>query len=83
MYISQNINAYKSTLNEFGKKAIDLNYIGSSEKDITNFIEDIVLNGNDRLKEEREQFYNKYLLPPHNKSVAEYTYNHIITSLKL
>lgn len=83
MYISQDINAYKSMLNEFGKKAIDLNYIGSSKQNILNFIEDIVLNGNDKLKKDRSFFYEKYLLPPHRKNVAEFTYNNIVTALKI
>ena len=81
MFITQDLNAYKGMLNKFGKMAIDLHYVGKTEQDIKSFIKNQVLLNNDPLKTEREIFYHKYLLPPHNLTVADYTYQNIIKSL--
>lgn len=56
---------------EFGKRALDVHYAGYSIQDIERFVEEVVLGGNDPKKEERERFYNKYLLPPNGQSVAQ------------
>ena len=81
MYVSQDIEAYKRMLNNFGKMAIDLHYIGKTKNDVIEFIEKQVFDGSDPLKEKRIKFYNDYLVPSHGMSVAQYTYNDIITSL--
>ncbi len=83
MYVSKDIDAYKNTLNDFGKMTIDMHYIGKTEQDILFFIEDKVLRNNDPMKSQRDSFFHNYLVPPHNMSVAEYTYQHIISSLGL
>ena len=81
MYISQDIDAYKNTLNDFGKMTIDMHYIGKTENDIRTFIKYQVLQDIDPMKEQRGIFYKHYLIPSHKQSVAEYTYNHIIEAL--
>lgn len=82
MYISQDIEAYKDMLNDFGKKAIDVHYIGKNSDDVISFVEKQLISGIDPMKDQRNLFYQKYLIPFHGISVAEYTYNHIITSLQ-
>lgn len=54
-----------------GSEALECYYHGSEKEEIRHFIEDVVLGGNDPKKEERERFYNKYLLPPNGQSVAQ------------
>lgn len=56
---------------DFGKIALSVHYDGHSRTDIERFIEDVVLGGNDPKREERERFYEKYLLPPGGQSVAQ------------
>lgn len=51
------------SFNDFGRMSFAQHYIGRSVKDIENFIDDVVLNGNDPMKESRQQFYEEYLYP--------------------
>lgn len=81
MYVSQDLKAYTDTLSEFGRKAVNLHYIATCEEDIYRFIEYQVLDGNDPMLPERQEFYDKYLLPPNDKSVAENTLEDILQSL--
>ena len=81
MYVTRDINAYKEMLNDFGKIAIDLHYIGKTMLDVISFVENTVLKDNDPLKSKRIEFYDKYLIPSHGMSVAQYTYNNIVSSL--
>ena len=55
----------------FGRLAFDMHYKGYSRNDIENFIERVVLGGDDSMLIERQEFFNKYLLPPNGKSVAQ------------
>ena len=52
---------------------MNLHYVGKDERDIIDFIENVVLNGNDPMKPDRQQFKKDYLLPPNGKTVAENT----------
>lgn len=73
MYIANNLEEILTDRSEFGKLAILHHYIGKCKEDIINFIENIVLQGNDPMKPDREVFYKNYLLPPNGKSVTENT----------
>lgn len=74
--------AYKiSTQNDFGIKALNVHYKGRNEQDVVLFIEQVLLQGNDPMKAEREKFYKEYLLPPRGKSVAKATAEIIVKSL--
>ena len=55
----------------FGRLAFGIHYKGYSQKDIENFIERIVLEGNDSMLAARQEFFNNYLLPPNGKTVAQ------------
>ena len=57
--------------NIVGLKAYQCHYHGSCTGDITEFLEKVVLKGDDFMQEQREQFYNDVLLPPNGCSVAE------------
>ena len=73
MYIATDFERQVEEKNEFGKLAMRQHYVGTSEPDIVRFIEDVVLAGNDPMKEGRVQFKKDYLLPPNEKTVAENT----------
>lgn len=81
MYVTKDLDEYKKMLNDFGRMAIDIHYIGHNTDDVESFVKNQILMGYDPLKEERHAFYKKYLLPPHNDTVAQFTYNAIVKSL--
>jgi len=73
MYVADNFEQLLSERSEFGELAMRQHYVGKCKDDIINFIDNVVLNGDDPMKKSRKDFYNKYLLPPNGKSVAENT----------
>ena len=66
-------------LNDFGKEIYSLLYHaeGDLKKQICEFIENVVLDGNDPLKEQRIKFVNSNMRPPNNKTAAENVYSYI------
>ena len=73
LYVASNIKEQLKDKNDFGKIAMNLHYVGEGEKDIIDFIDNVVLNGDDPMKPQRQQFKREYLLPPNGKTVAENT----------
>jgi len=73
MYIADNFEEQLIGKSDFGKTAMRLHYVGKCKEDIVYFIENIILQGEDPMKPNREHFYKQYLLPPNGKSVAENT----------
>lgn len=73
MYVATDFEIQFDEKNDFGKLAMHQHYVGRCEQDIVRFIEDVVLAGNDPMKEGRLQFKRNYLLPPNGKTVAENT----------
>ena len=69
-------NGNDHDLNKFGQMSLDQYYIGKTTEDINLFIKNVI-SGIDPRREEREQFYKQYLLPPGGNSAC---YN-IINSL--
>lgn len=63
--------------NAFGEKAFDLHYKGRTHEDIEHFIQNVI-KGIDPMRNEREKFYNDYLLPPHGKTACENIINSIL-----
>lgn len=64
-------------LNEFGKRAFDLHYIGRNSEDIELFINNVI-EGNDYMKDLRMRFYSECLLPPFGNSASNNIINSII-----
>lgn len=77
MYLS-NGKPHTDTLNEFGKTAYKAHVIGHSKNDICNFIQDII-NGQDALKYERENFLQKYLTIPNSRNASLNIINSILS----
>ena len=73
MYVAQNFEEQLKEKNDFGKLAMNLHYVGRGKQDIVDFIENVVLAGEDPLKPQRQQFLEDYLIPPHGKTVVENT----------
>lgn len=83
MFASKDIKEIRNEADDYGAKCLDLHYIGRSVEAVRNFIEEVVLKGNDPKKKDREDFYNHYLLPPHGCSVGENIYNDVLKTLGL
>lgn len=64
------VNGKPHELNEFGQKAYNMYYKGCNREDIEQFVQNVI-NDIDPRKEEREQFFKDYLLPPHGRSACE------------
>lgn len=63
--------------NEFGDYIFDLQYHTSSTQGIINFIEEVVINGHDPLKIDREKFINGYIQSLKSESASRNIYNYI------
>ena len=63
--------------NIVGLKAYASHYQGKTMEEIEHFLIEVVLNGNDPMKLQREQIYKEVLLPPNGCSVAENIINEI------
>lgn len=81
MYIAKDFEEQVASKNDFGKIAMNLHYVGKCKQDIINFIENVVLAGEDPLKPQRQQFLKDYLIPPHGKTVAENTMDVLLREL--
>lgn len=64
-------------VSELGRLAIDMHYKGGNEQDVEAFIENVVLGNDDAMRASRERFFNDWLLPPHNKTVAQNMFDEI------
>lgn len=83
IFMSKDINGIVRKADDFGKKCLNLHYVGKSLEDADNFIKNVILTGDDPMKEERQRFYDEYLLPPNGKTVAENIHDDLVTSLGL
>ncbi len=77
MYLLRNNDVLEKS-NEFSRDCINLHYIGTSDSDINNFIENVVLGGDDFMRQKRESFLSQELLPKDNLLPS----NKILTLLK-
>jgi hypothetical protein len=57
--------------NDFGKLSFQQYYKACNTDDIIRFLEEVVLKGNDLLKESREKFFEEYLAPFNGKMPSE------------
>lgn len=68
-------------LNIFGRKVLEKHYIAHEEKQIFDFIDDVILGGNDYMKKERDYFY-KNTLNPNSSKASNNIYNYIVNKIK-
>lgn len=62
MYLLKNTD-FLDKFCEFGLLSFANHYQGRNEEDIDQFLQNVVLNGDDPMKAQREKFYNDYLAP--------------------
>jgi hypothetical protein len=81
MFTATDLLPITNILNEFGQTAILAHYQGKNTEDILSFLNHVVLEGEDPMKEKRQAFYNQYLLPPNGKCASDNIYHEIVTSI--
>jgi hypothetical protein len=60
----------KDRMNEFGKAAYDVHYKAGNENDILNFINDVVINEKDEMKQLRSEWVKKIIVPPNSLTAS-------------
>lgn len=83
MYISRDIEHFLVGQTALSREAFSHLYIGKDEYEIRDFIETVVMGGDDPRLEERDAFYRRYLEPPAGRTVARNTVDDLVTSLRL
>jgi hypothetical protein len=68
-------------LNELGKAALTTSYLGNTEKDIVDFIEDVVIKGNDGMIDVRLDFIQNHLNVSEKESASQKIVDHIKLTL--
>jgi hypothetical protein len=81
MFISRDINHFLTGQTDLSREAFAQLYIGKEEREILDFVDNVVLGGDDPMLPQRMAFYQRHLLPPGGKSVAQNTLDDLIESL--
>lgn len=83
MFISRDIDHFLTGQTDLSREAFAQLYIGKNEREIIDFVDNVVLGGDDPMLAQRNAFYNRHLLPPGGKSVAQNTLDDLVKSLGL
>lgn len=81
MFLTDDIQSYIDEADDLGRKVYGSIYYGKKEEEIINFIEDVVLKGNDVSFQKRKQIVERYMLPPSGRTAAENMYADLCESL--
>ncbi|MCS2602516.1 CDP-glycerol glycerophosphotransferase family protein [Bacteroides thetaiotaomicron] len=71
-------NNHLDFLCNFGEMAFNMHYKGSTVGDVEKFLKNVILDGCDSMKMQRNMFMIKYLLPSHGINVAENMFNEVV-----
>lgn len=71
----------ESHWNRFGRMCYDMHYKATCIEDIEHYIENVVIAGKDEMKQERDAFVQRYLLPQDGKLPSEKIYNLLLETL--
>lgn len=74
-------NRVENEFNQFGKIALNVSYRSYNRKGVDEFIENVVMQANDPLKNKREKFQQQILKPPHNQSAISNIIGDIINNI--
>lgn len=66
---------------EFGEKAVFVHYQSRNKEQLIDFIENVVLNGNDYMKEKRNDFVQNNLIQNNNLSASQNIMNYLETQI--
>lgn len=80
-FVSKDFESIYQELDGFGTMCLDLHYHVHSEKEIRDFLDTVVLGGDDRLQKEREAFRKEYLIPAEGSSFATSVYKNLVQSV--
>ena len=81
LYDNPNIDEVRATADEFGIRAYEAHYRVKSLADIKQFVDDVVLGGNDPLAPVRKDFFDNYLRPRDGKTASRFIYDDIVKSI--
>lgn len=81
VFASSDFHSLYEGLDEFGQRCLDLHYHAESVQDIYKFIDNVVLGGQDRLKDERNAFRNQYLKPAEGSIFHEAVYQSLVKNI--
>ena len=81
LFTTNDIQGIREPLNQLGRAALDAHYFAKDQADIRKFLNETVIAGNDPMKPQREEFFNKYLLPPNGKTTAQNIFDDIVKSV--
>lgn len=81
LFLTRDEKSVRSGLCSFGNRCMDNHYIASTPEEVLQFIEDVLLAGNDKKAEERQRFFDEFLLPPNGNTTAHNTYADLVGSL--
>ncbi|MDX9847998.1 MAG: CDP-glycerol glycerophosphotransferase family protein [Tenuifilaceae bacterium] len=71
-------DSVKNNFNEVGNMALNVIYLANNKNGVLKFIDDVVINGKDFLKKEREVFFNDIIKPPNNNSASQNIFNYLV-----
>ncbi|HRA71913.1 MAG TPA: hypothetical protein PLB11_03700 [Flavobacterium sp.] len=76
LYMIRN-ESIKDYLNVFGEKTLELHYQSRNQKQVIDFIENVVLNENDCMKAERDNFVRNTLLSKNGLTASQTILNYL------
>lgn len=79
LFTSKNIECVQDECNEFGNACLALHYHASTTDEIVKFVNDVLLNGNDEMKDARKDFFNNELSFNDGLDAAERIYRDLLT----
>ena len=80
---SNSINHFLTGQIDLSREAFAQLYIGKEEREILDFVDNVVLGDDDPMLSQRMAFYERHLMPPGGQSVAQNTLDDITKSLGL
>ena len=81
MYVSRDIEHFLTGQTMLSCEAFRQLYIGKNERQIIDFVDQVVLGGDDPMMPQRLAFYQRYLMPPDGKTVAQNTLDDLVKSI--
>lgn len=82
-YVSNDVENLRSDYSDFGNCALDQHYIVGNEKDVIDFINDVVLESNDPKATQRTDFFNSVLKPNVSGETSKIIVDDIKKSLRI
>lgn len=83
MFISRDIDHFLTGQTALSREAFAQLYIGKNEREIMDFVDNVVLGGDDPMLPQRQGFYDRHLQAPGGQSTAQNTLDDLVKSLGL